>query len=264
MKKLMISLLLLVSIVIIVTQYAYALYDVVHEAEASVVPNVFDAYFTVYLDGAEVTSTTTLPGGGTVIEAQSGMVNLDGTLLLNNPADITSEKDLSYYPSDSVKRLSCTVTINTHTPIRFRVKVLAEWRVRRDYLDGTFFEDVLYYEHDPEEDDHQITSPFYISPKFLYLRDASASGGYFYFKGYSPTENGVDIFNSKGIIPKTRNSGNAEGQFVVPFIVGATTYQTFPTDNYQETVRVHLSLIVEVIQANRYHALWHVPVNFYD
>jgi hypothetical protein len=196
----------------------------------------FSGSFTCYLDGVPLTS-------GTPYLDETNLVLLDGK---KYAPSITP-------PANHVSRFSASITIETTIPVRFRIKIQSEWIIVRSYLDGTVVKDVTYYLHDPDESESYLTSPIGINPDFKYKRYSEDERGFYYFAGIGSVSN--------GIIDKNRNGDN---KFTATLLGGGAPVETISSDNYSETCEVHVSLVVEIVQANRFAAIWAIPDNFYN
>ena len=128
------------------------------------------------------------------------------------------------YSSPLIENMSVNINLTAKIPGYMRVKLQDEWIVTRKYInfDRTSTEVIF-----KDQSTHIL---YTLADGWLYDNET----GYFYY--YKMIEEGTDE--------------------VIPFIISGESYISKTSSHYIETCEVNISISVQVVQANRYEALW--------
>lgn len=160
----------------------------------------------------------------TVKDKEVEAVITDGIYILNG----LSEDEHNLYDQENtaplIEDLNISIHVTAQIPGYLRVKVLNEWIVKKDYRNFTrVVEEVIFR-------DEAAFFPFTL-----------AEGWYF------------DPVTQYCYYTKMIDEGfDAE----IPFITNGTPYVSKTNASYIETCKVTLSVGAQIVQANRYEALW--------
>ncbi|GEM_PF-550344 len=173
--------------------------------------------------------------GSTAITINSPYYDRETGNVLINASDPLSD--------NYVGNLNISFLVESIVASRFRIKLQEEWTLTRHYLDQNPLYpipdvvEVVY--HSNQGSGYYPFSLLKLAPSYAALYDLQ---GY----AYSPT-----------IIPK----GNPT---IIYFIQGGDPHPVRVNEVFVETCSLHLDLIVDVVQANRFAEVWQIDPNFFS
>lgn len=149
--------------------------------------------------------------------------------------DITEETLLNH-----ISRVKVLLEIDTDIPIKMRMKLLESYVVTRTY----------HVVEGPEIDPYTrvITIPHHSDTYYPYS---------LFKKGFSDTL----LLGDDGYLYVKQTYD--KGLYTIPLIDGGLTYFGQNHQTFEETGYVSFHIIVEIVQSNRYEALWGVDASFY-
>ncbi|MBU1093888.1 MAG: hypothetical protein KKH01_05450 [Firmicutes bacterium] len=141
-----------------------------------------------------------------------------------------------------IGNLKVDILIDPNIAARVRIKLLDEWELTRTYASS---------EENP------------IDPLVEIIYHSAKSSDYHPF---SLLKVGIDYqpiydSNAYGYLTEIIDSGQAT---LIHLIDGGDQYQTRENEVYYETCYVHLRIITEVVQANRFAEIWQLNTDFFD
>ena len=231
-KKILVAIISLASVVLI-AGFTFAWFIVEANKKVEIKPGSFTIGVNIYLEYEENEQNKTLTLEN--IKSNSSLKELyfdekrDAIIL-----DGSDETKINY-----VGNLRVKLKIKNEITARYRVKIIDEWHVRREYkLDGKVNDTAV----DHEFSEYRFT-PFHIFERTGENYTFSSTDGYIY---------------SNKILNKGVNVNE------IDFISGAEKYPTKNNYLFRETCYVYLKVKLEVVQLNRYTQIWNIgsiPVN---
>ncbi len=172
---------------------------------------------------------------GTYIDTSSPYYDYDNHSIIINADDPLSE--------NYIGNLSVDIQINPNVVARARIKVLDEWELTRTYTDAGEL-----YPIDP------VVETVYLSNQDASYHPYSL---FLMGDGYHP------IYDDQGYgyLSEVLNKNVTT---TIHLIDGGSMYPVKHNDIYSESCSVHLKLVVDVIQANRFPELWGLDSTFFS
>ncbi len=173
-------------------------------------------------------NTTLVDVNSPYYDAQTGtlIVNADDPLSMNY-----------------VGNLSVSFNVTSIVASRMRIKLQEEWTLTRHYLDQ---------------------NPLYPIPDVVESVYSSNHGALYYpFSLLKVTQSYVPIYTIDGyayypdVIPK----GSAN---LISFIIGGDPYPVRNNEVFVETCALHLNVLVDIVQANRFSEVWNIDPTFFN
>lgn len=172
----------------------------------------------VDLNLGSFTLSTTLKDSEVEANAEDGIYVLNG---------LSEDEHNLYDPENNaplVENLNISVNVTAEIAGYLRIKVLNEWIVTKDYRNfDRVVEEIIYR-------DEASSFPFVLAEGWYY----DTATQYCYYTGI--IEEGF--------------SGE------IPFIISGTPYVSKTNSSYIETCKVTVSVGVQIVQANRFEAIW--------
>lgn len=153
--------------------------------------------------------------------------DIDNNLLILNAF---SEDAFNY-----IDKLRIHISVKSHNHSRLRFRILDEWQLVRRYTFGDTF--------------------YYVVSNELYVDGVRRS----------PYKTTLDFFQKNDDPHYYYNGTLGKNQeYEANIILGGYEYPTIETTNYTEEVYVRLAIVVEMIQSNRAHKVWNIPINWFE
>ena len=176
---------------------------------------------TVYTDSTDSSSIT----------PEKGVYHFNGLSKIDYES-VKGQVDLGYeLPVHHLENIKIDLKVNAKIAGYLRVKVLDEWVVTRDYFNfDRITTEVVFKEYD-EDENGNIVLHFDVAEGWVYDEKTK----YYYY--------------SELIEGGTTNLS-------IPFITGGISYSPKTSTTYYEVCVASVSSIAEMVQANRYEAIW--------
>lgn len=170
-----------------------------------------------------------------VIDIDSPYYDLEKNIIIVNAYDELSE--------NYIENLKIDISITSEVAARVRIKLKDEWELTRVYLDQNpeypidpVIENIY---HTVKNSTYYPFSLFKVNPTFNAIYDLE---GYTYINQ---------------IIPKNQTT-------LINFIDGGDGYPTRSNEVFDETCYVHVDMIVDIVQANRFVEKWGIDPEFFS
>lgn len=161
------------------------------------------------------------------IEPINGVYKLNGLSSENNEnaKTILGNEYLTQYQRPLIDSISLNISLDAEIPGYMRVKLQDEWIVTRKYINFDRESTEIIFK---DQSTHQL---YKLAPGWVY-------------------DNDTNFFYYYNLIEKS------DGPIDIPFIVSGDPYAPKTSSYYVETCEVNISVSVQVVQANRFEALW--------
>lgn len=170
-----------------------------------------------------------------IIDGTSPYYDQTKDIIIINAFDDTAENYIGNFKID--------IAITSKVASRVRLKLQDEWELTRIYLDQDpnypIDPVVLNVYHEVKDSTYYPFSLFKVDPTFNALYDLE---GYTYINQ---------------IIPKNETT-------IINFINGGDAYPVKNNEVFYEMVYVHVDLIVDIVQANRFVEKWGIDPTFFN
>ncbi len=150
--------------------------------------------------------------------------------------DITDEEVLNH-----ISKVKVMVHVDTDIALKMRFKLLQSYVVTRTY---------------------HITEGETIPPYTRIIQIPNHSDTYYPYSLFKKGWANTLILGDDGYLYVKDTL--LKGDYVIPLIEGGLTYYGQSHQTFEETGYVSFNLIVEVVQSNRYEAIWGINASFYN
>ena len=161
-----------------------------------------------------------------------GVVHLNG-LSENDYSNVVDRLEENEKNDIHISNLSININVKANIAGYLRVKVMDEWIVTKTYpqLQNKKVKEVIFIEHEYEQNGKEVFFPFVLAEGWVY----DEASEYCYY------EHIID-----------RN----DSEVVIPFVTSGYNYKPKDSASFYEICTVNVSTIAEMVQANRFEALW--------
>ena len=166
-----------------------------------------------------------------ILTSENGVYYFNGLTEIDYNSIKDRVNESIFVPGYYLENININVKVSAKIAGYLRIKVLDEWTVTRDYFNfDRITTESIFKEYD-EDENGNIILHFDIAEGWVYDEKTK-----FYYYSEMIEENTTDLS--------------------IPFITGGISYSPKTSNTYYEVCVVDVSSITEMVQANRYEALW--------